>query len=350
MDSKINAGKGTVTIYDIAAVAQVSPGTVSRVINHSGYIKKETKERIEQAIKDLHYVPNRAARSLKNNRTNLICLAFPEADNPFFFALIGAVQEVAKRNHYSLMIYYTKGSPEEELNLLNMMNEKIVDGLFLVNFNYSEEHFKAIRKVHCPLVVSSLCVSPYGGNESDNFDYVGIDVRRALYLSTMHMLKQGHRRIALIGGDKSICVFRERFEGYCSAHVEMGVPVEMENCFFGAYDQNAGYEAGLKILNMKNRPTAVCVANDVMALGALAAFKEYSVRIPEDIAIIGMDDINFIKYLSPPLSSIAMAQNEMGRCGAEFLFNRLNGDDAPPQKIIFQPKLMIRESSLFTRE
>lgn len=345
MDSK----KETVTIYDIAAAAQVSPGTVSRVINNVGYIKPETKERVTQAIQELHYVPNRAARSLKNNRTNLICLAFPEADNPFFFALIGAVQEVAKQHHYSLMIYYTKGSPEEELNLLNMMNEKIVDGLFLINFNYTEEHFKAIRRVRCPLVVSSLCVSPYGGNETDNFDYVGIDVRRALYLSTIHMLKQGHRRVALIGGDKSIYVFRERFEGYCSAHVEMGVPVDMKNCFFGDYDQNAGYEAALRILNMKDRPTAVCAASDVMALGAIAAFQENHIRIPEDIAIVGMDDVNFVKFLSPPLSSIYMAQRDMGRYGAEFLFRRLEGDDSPSQKIIFQPKLIIRQSSSFTR-
>ena len=333
------------TIYDIAKAANVSPGTVSRVINRVGYVKSSTRDRVTQVIADLKYVPNRAARSLKNKRTNIICLAFPESDNPFFFSMIHAVQGIVQEHGYSLMIYHTGGKTEEEIKIMQLMNERIADGLLLINFNYSEEHFKVIRRIQCPLVLSSLCVSPYGGNDTDLFDYVGIDVRQAMYMAVSHFFHQGHTNIALIGGDRSICVFRERYEGYCSAFAERSIPVNQDNCMFGGYNQEAGYRSAMEILELPERPTAICVINDVTAIGAVMALREKGVRIPEDIAIVSLDNTSYAQCQTPPLSSIHMAQTELGACMARFLLERINGDDSPPKKIIYQPKLITRESS-----
>ncbi|MDR1532408.1 MAG: LacI family transcriptional regulator [Clostridiales bacterium] len=338
-----------VTIYDIAKGANVSPGTVSRYINGVGNSRGDTNLRIEEAIKKLNYVPKRAARALKSGKRNLICLAYPESDNPFFFELVSKAEGEVKKAGYSMMISHTHGVPSEELKVLALTKEGFMDGLFLINFNYTEEHFEAFKQVGCPLVLSSLCISPYGGNESDNFDYIGIDVFTALHMTTRHLIDMGHKCIAYIGGSKDICVFRERYEGYCSALLQSGLHVDERYCFIGGYDERAGYTAAARIALMDGRPTAICTASDVIAIGAMKALRERNVRVPEDIAVIGLDNIDFDSALTPPLSSAKMRQDEIGKCAIEFLFRRLQGDDEKPKKIIYQPELVIRESSNYQR-
>lgn len=336
-----------VTIYDVAKAAKVSAGTVSRYINGVGVCRGDTSERIERVIQELHYVPNRSARALKSKKNNLLCLAYPESDNPFFFKLVSTVEEAVKSAGHELMIYHTHGKVSEELRILSLTQQDIMDGLFLINFNYTQKHFDAFNKTKCPLVLSSLCVSPYGGREDDVFDYVGIDVRNALYMSAMSLLELGHKKIAYVGGDKSLCVFSERYEGFCQALEKKGIRPQEKYCYFGNYDQQAGYEAGVRIAQMKERPTAVCAVSDVIAIGVMMAFKDYHVRIPEDIALIGLDDISFDRAFSPQLSSIQMMQDEVGKCAVELLLSRLQGDASEPKKIIYQPKLVLRESSTF---
>lgn len=338
-----------VTIYDIAREAKVSTGTVSRYINGIGQSRGDTGSRIENAIKKLNYVPNHAARALKSQRKNIICLAYPESDNPFFFEMVSAIEDELKNAGYSMMISHTHGRTEEELKMLSLTKEGIMDGLILIDFNYTKEHFEAFEQVECPLVLSSLCISPYGGRENDKYDYVGIDVFNALYTTTMHMVDMGHKKIAYIGGWNELHTFRERYEGYASALYRAGIPLDERYCFIGEYDQKAGYEAGLKIAEMEERPTAVCTASDVIAIGAMMAFREKNIRIPEDIAIIGLDDIGFDKAMTPCLSSARMMQKAIGKSAVEFLLMRLNGDNSKPRKIIYQPELVVRESSQYIR-
>ncbi|MDO5423740.1 MAG: LacI family DNA-binding transcriptional regulator [Eubacteriales bacterium] len=335
-----------VTIYDIAREAGVSTGTVSRYINGVGKSKGDTEERIRQAIEKLHYVPNRSARALKSQKRNILCLAYPESDNPFFFEMVSVIEDEVKKAGYSMMISHTHGEVQEELKILELTKEGIIDGLFLINFNYTDAHFAAFKSAGCPVVVSSLCVSPYGGQENDCYDYVGIDVFNALYMSTSHLIKNGHERIAYVGGPNTMCVFRERFEGYCSA-LSWGKLKLDENLVFAEeqFDEEAGYRAGCVIAKMEERPTAVCAASDVIAIGIIRALKEHGLRIPEDVALVGLDNISFDRVLTPPLSSVRMMQGEIGRCAVEFLLARLNGDESKAKKIIYQPELVVRQSS-----
>lgn len=337
------------TIYDVAREANVSPGTVSRYINGVGTSRGDTNSRIEGAISRLNYVPNRTARALKSQKKNLLCMAYPESDNPFFFELVTRIEQEVKKAGYGMMISHTHGTVEEELKILSLTQENIMDGLILVNFNYTEAHFKAFAQVKCPFVLSSLCISPYGGNDNDNFDYVGIDVFNALYMSTMHMIEMGHKKIAYIGGSNEMCVFRERYEGYVSALSKGGIAVDPRYCFIGEYDERAGYNAGIQIVQMEERPTAICAASDVVAIGAMIALKENNICIPEDIAMIGLDDISFDKALTPTLSSIKMMQGSMGKCAVDFLLARITGDKSKSKKIIYQPEIVIRESSNYLR-
>lgn len=333
------------TIYDVAKKANVSPGTVSRYINGVGTSRGNTRERIEQAIQSLHYTPNRNARALKSRRNNLICLAYPETDNPFYFQMINAVEAELKKCGYMLMIYYTHGNPEEELRILRLTQEEVMDGLILVNFNYDKEHFDAFHQIKCPLVITSLCTSPYGGHKDDAFDYVGIDVSTAMYNSAMHMLNKGHERIAYIGGNRDLCVFSERWDGFKRALDERHIPQRDEYCFFGAYDETAGYYAGCQIANMDIKPTAIVTASDIIAIGAMRALQENEIRIPDDIAMIGLDNIHFDRSLHPQLSSHRMMQSEIGKVAVDLLMARINGDESLPKKIVYKTELIERASS-----
>ena len=155
--------KSSPTIYDIAKAAGVSPGTVSRTLNNVGYIKEETRQKIEKVMKDLNYIPNRAARTLKTKKTGLVFLAIPDTDNPFYVDMIKSVQDVVKYNGYSMVLYYTEGKKQDEIKALKMMHEHFADGMILVNFHFTDEHKKQIDRANCPIVLSGICVSDIGG-------------------------------------------------------------------------------------------------------------------------------------------------------------------------------------------
>ncbi len=335
----------TPTIYDISRVAGVSPGTVSRTLNNIGYIKNETREKIETVMKDLKYIPNRAARSLKTKKTGLIMLAIPDTDNPFYVDMIKAVQDVVKHHGYSMILYYTEGKKEDEIHVLKMLHERYADGLILVNFSFTKDHLKEIDRILCPLVLSSICVSKIGGREEDKFDYVGVDTKKGIYLATRHLVKQGHSVIGYIGGYQELEAFQERFDGYRSALIDSGLTVRDDLIFWKDYHESTGYEAAKYLLSLNPRPTAVCAANDMLAMGALRAFEENSVRVPEDISLVGMDNIDAVKRLKPKISTVCIAQAEIGRIAAELVFKRLNGEEGQSRKIILEPRLIVQESS-----
>jgi len=179
-----------------------------------------------------------------------------------------------------------------------------------------------------------------------------VDTQKGIYMTTQHLIQQGHTRIGYIGGNKDIVVFRERYRGYSQSLIDGGLTLEDELVFFGEkWVESTGYEAGKYFLSLKQRPTAICAANDIMAIGAIRAFEEAGLHIPKDISIIGMDNIDLTHRLKPKMSSVAIAQAEIGRTAAELIFKRLRKEEqGSPKKIIFQPRLIIRESSILCYE
>lgn len=335
------------TIYDIANAAGVSPGTVSRTINNIGYIKEETRQKIEEAAKKLKYTPNRAARTLKTKKTGLILLAIPDTDNPFYVDLIKVVQDIVKYNEYSLVLYYTDSKIEDELKALRMLHEHFADGMILINLSFTQKHLKEIETIDCPLVLSNISSIDIGGREEDKFDYIGVDAGKGIYLATKHLILQGHNEIAYIAGDNSYEVFKERYGGYRRALIESGIEMKEELVFWKNYNELSGYEAVKHFLTLKVRPTAVCSANDMMAVGAISALEEENIKIPEEVSIIGMDNIHLASKLKPKLSSVSLSQAEIGRTAAELIFDRLNGKEKGISKrVIFEPRMIVRESSV----
>jgi LacI family transcriptional regulator len=339
------------TIYDIAQKAGVAPGTVSRTLNNIGYIKEETRQKVEQAAKELNYIPNRAARTLKTKKTGLILLAIPDTDNPFYIDMIKAAMQTAKANEYSLVLYYTEGNEKDEIKALKMLHEHFADGMILVTFELTERHLKEMERINCPLVLTSINVGSIGGNEKDRFDYVGVDSQKGVYLAVKHLINQGHTRIGYLGGSDKLQVFKDRYKGYEEALIDSGLDREKNLVFWKNYTESSGYQGAKYLLTLPERPTAICAANDLMALGALRAVEESGLRVPDDISIIGMDNMEVTSRLKPKLSTVALAQAEIGRTSAELIFSRLNGSESGlSKKVIFEPRLIVRESSVLYSE
>lgn len=339
------------TIYDVAKLANVSPGTVSRYINGIGVPRAATKEKLDTAISTLHYVPNRVAQALKKKRSQILCMNTPKSSNPLYFQLFRTMEEYARRAGYTLISLETDDSPEYSLQTLSFLCEGITDGLILFNIDLTAHHMESFYQLSCPLVICSTCVSPYGGNDLDNFDYVGFDIRSAAYQMATHMLRQSHRRLALLCGPTDRVVYKESYEGFSSALIANGLPADSVGYYYASATEDDGFAMGEQIVSLPadTRPTAVCVTDDIVAYGLMRAFRQAGLRIPQDIAVFGMGDLPYDKNIAPSLSSVCFSEDEICRCAVNFLVSRISGDNTNAKKIIFQPSLIIRESSEYSR-
>lgn len=336
------------TIGDVAQKAGVSAGTVSRVLNSRGYISDATRELVLKAVNDLGYVPNRAGRILKTSKTELIMLAIPDTSNEIYFGMIEAVQAIVKARGYSLVLFYTDGQHAEEMHAVRMLQEHVIDGLILIHFSFNQELYQAIKQVGRPVILCGMCNSLWS-NPKYGVDTISIDVHHAIYESTSHLIGQGHRKIAYLAGKKGIEVYRQRLTAYRQALADNDIEYRGDWVFFNGYSDDGGYRAGQKLLCMKDRPTAVCASNDLQAIGFWHAAKDAGVQIPNDIALIGLDNLRISQMLN--ISSINMFETDVGRIAAEQLFSRMDEETDNshnfPHSVHIKPELVLRESSQF---
>lgn len=331
-----------VTIGEVAEKAGVSPGTVSRTIHNIGYIKQETREKVQKAIEELNYIPNRAGRTLKTTKTGLVMLAIPDTANAIYVGMIEAMNEIAQNNDMSLVLYYTNGSREGELNAVRMVREHLVDGLFLINFHYGDDLLESISKCGAPVVICGMCNSLWAKSESP-FSTISIDVYSGIYAATEKMIKEGHRYIAYLGGIKDLPVYTQRFNAYAAALKNNGVAYDESIVFWDNYTKQHGIDSGKKIAAMQKRPTAIVASNDLQAIGAWSALREAGIITPKDIEICGMDNLEEAQMLQLP--SINMREREVGKIGGEILVSNLKSDKAEQRHVSFVPELIWRSGN-----
>ena len=338
--------KSNATIYDIASYLNISASTVSRALNNKNSVTAKTRKKVIEAAKLLNYTPNIAARYLKTQKANQIMLSMPYMADEFFVDMISAVQAVAKSNGYSLILEYTENDIEEEIKIIRNVKKNFIDGLIMISLNFTQEHIREIEKLNLPVVLSSICKNRIIGGKG-SFDYVGVDTKQGIYLATKHLIEQGHTKIGFIGHDISTQTGEERYKGFCLAMNDSGLFVNKEYIITtGKFSITFGYETGLVFAKMKDFPTAICVSADLIVLGLYRAFEQENIGIPDDISIIGMDNISTTTLLKPKVSTVALSQGEIGRYAANLIFKRLEGSKEPSQNIIFKPRLIIRESSI----
>lgn len=328
------------TISDVAKLAGVSAMTVSRVINNSGYISQEARERVERAIAELGYVPNALARYLRFKQTKTIALILTDITNPFFTTLARGVEDVARGQGFSVVLCNTDESEAEEIEYLNLLLQKQIDGVLLVPASGSSASLGLLQARAVPVVVLDRRV--VGGS----VDNVRGDSEQGAYLLVQHLLELGHTRIAVLSGPINVSTAADRVAGYSRAMRAAGFDADHDLIYFGEFSLDSGYRLGQQILMLDPRPTAIFAANNLIAFGASRAIRAAGLRIPDDLSLVTIDDLPVSMLIDPFLTAAAQPAYEIGRRATELLLDRLaNEGPAAPQELVLPIELIIRRSS-----
>lgn len=328
------------TIGDVAKRAGVSPMTVSRVINKSGYISSETREKVERAIEELGYVPNALARSLRFKKTKTLALVLTDITNPFFTTIARGVEDAASEQGFTVMFCNTDESPDDEAEYLQVLVQKQVDGVLLVPAWSSVEPITFLCDRNVPFVVLDRRVP------DAHVDTVRCDSEQGAYELVRHLLDLGHRRIAVLSGSPEVTTATDRAAGYRRAMLEAGCSESDLLIAYSSFTQEGGYRMAQQMLNVVPRPTALFAANNFLAFGAFRAVREAGLRVPQDISLVTFDDLPATMVIEPFLTVANQLAYEMGQQATMLLLDRLAGKGpAEPQEIVLPTQLIIRQSS-----
>ena len=330
-----------VTIKDIAKLANVSITTVSRVINNkSEGVSEETRNRILQLVKELGYQPNAIARGLVTKKTKTIGLIIPDISNPFFPDLARGVEDSAHIYGYNVFLCNTDDNLEKESEYINALKEKYVDGIIFTSSSIPKhEHIMELVKSGIPIVIMDRRV------DSEDIYGVFLDNYEGGYIATKHLIDLGHKKIGCITGPLYTKSAKERLEGYKKALVENGMDVDERLIFEGDYKINSGIIGTEKLLGNNENVTAIFACNDLMAYGAYKTIRSYGYKIPDDISIVGFDDIQLSQILEPQLTTIKQPAYDMGLTAARMLIKLVEGKKLKKKIINFKPQLIIRQST-----
>lgn len=331
------------TIYTIADRVGVSPSTVSRALSGRGYCSPKTKSKILAAAQEMNYAPDHAAKMLKMRQTNKIIFAVPDICNPFYFDMINGINQVLEEHDYLMILFYTKHRLQEEMKAIQTLRENVADGMIMVSFDFGEENIGAINALQAPVVLTNKYVSPDG---SDRFDYVYVDTYDGIKQSTEHLIKQGLRSIAYVGGNLSEQTGHERFCGYRDAMLEAGIPLTPRFIAESDYTESGGYAMAKAWLQGPDHPEGIVAANDLMAIGVMKACEEAGLKIPHDVAVVGMDNLDIASRVYPKLTSVALQQEEIGRKAAQILMDRIMGIPREERAVKLMPQMVVRDSSV----
>ncbi|MFJ6327277.1 MULTISPECIES: LacI family DNA-binding transcriptional regulator [unclassified Rhizobium] len=331
---------GRATQKDVARAAGVSQATVSMVLSGGGAsIPAETWERITKAAKDLGYVPNRFAQALKTSRTMTIACIVPDITNPFYPSLVRGIQSIADGQSYDVITVNTDGTPERERHFLDWARQGRVDGVIGVFFTLKAKDFSPLVEAGVPVVRIESSKKRGGAIPVDD---IYVDSRAAAEAVTEYLLSLGHSRIALVAGRGGPQA--HRIEGYRAALAKRGHPDHV--VIDEEFSELGGIRAAESILGGDFKPTAIFAANDLMAIGVMQSLRERRIRIPEDIAVVGFDDISAAKLVTPSLTTVAQFQWKMGERAAQTLMDRLRGEKTGAGTAVEMPfDLIVRGST-----
>ena len=328
------------TIQDVAQHAGVSIATVSRVLNGTTYVNEEVAARVRAAVKELHYQPSRAAQALRANRSKIIGLLISDIQNPFFTALIRGVEDVANRNGYSLILCNSDENPHKEQQYIEVLCAERVAGAIVVPTSENPQKLRLFREHEIPFVSVDRRV------KDRTTDAILIDNVSGAYEAVKHLIANGYRRIGAITGPVSTTTGRERLEGYRKALREEGLACDPELECIDDFKSGGGRKCANTLLDLEPSVDALFVANNLMTLGALEAIHERHLRVPEDIAIVGFDEMPWAALSSISLTTVTQPVYELGSTAALRLFQRLHDPViSTRQEIILSPVLQVRDST-----
>jgi LacI family transcriptional regulator len=335
------APPANVTIKDVARLSGVSSMTVSRVINGSERVSPETRQRVERAIADLGYVPSRLARGLIRQKTGTLALIVPDVANPFFTLIVRGAEDVARRAGYRMILADTRADLTIERDVIEEMLAHRVDGIMIAPVSdRSKGHLQRLARFGVQFVLIDRTVH---GIDSDVV--VGDSAGGARRL-VEHLISLGHRRIGFITESDEVSTARDRREGYEAALTAAGFPLDPGLIVRSTVDPPGGFEGMRRLLELKEPPTAVFTVNNLVALGAIEAVRAHGLEVPDDVALVCFDDIEYASRLYPFLTVMAQPAETLGTLGTQLLLERIEGRAPEQPRIVVLPaQFVVRQSS-----
>lgn len=322
----------------VAERAGVSVNTASRAINNKSDINEETKKKVLKIAQELGYVRNATAVALRTRKTRTIGVVIADNRNPFYAEVLNGMEEAAREKNYHIILANTQRDYKKEEEAINLLLAKRVDGLLITPVQDRDDDIKNLINANIPFVVV--------GRDFENIevDAVYNDEVKGGFLATEYLIKKGHKRIALINGFLHKSPAKGRLEGYKKALNKYRISLDESLISVGDINIEDGYERTKQMLEKDLNFTAIFVYNDMMAFGAMQAIKKKGLRIPEDIGLVGYDDIPFSSLISPSLTTIRLKKQDLGSESVELLLSRINDRRKKPKKVILDVELIVRET------
>jgi LacI family transcriptional regulator len=339
MSNKTQKTNMAPTIKDIAEETGFSYATVSRALNNKYGVKPATRDRIMAVAQDLGYSPNALARGLVKKQSYTIGLIIPDISNPFFPQVARGVEDGVRAKGYSVFLCNTNYESAQEARYLKLLVEKRVDGIILTSGFQVSAPSDVLPADTIPMV--SLCTL----SENVKNSFVVIDNERGGFIATKHLIEQGYSTIGFIGAKNVDYSESQRCRGYRQALEKFNIPFNGDFVFTGDLKRETGYGIIKRIIAEQDPPRAFFVENDLMALGVIQGIKDSGLRVPDDIAVVGFDDIAFAAFPEISLTTVRQPKYEMGRLAADILLDCIINGTQEPKRYILEPELVIRTSS-----
>jgi LacI family transcriptional regulator len=330
-----------VTLKELAARAQVHPSTISRVANHDPKLRiaPPTRLRIEALLRETEYRPNGVARGLKLRQTLVLAVVIPDITNPFFASLFRGVEDAASPRGYNVLLCNTDGSPARQRSHLQSLHARRVDGVIMASSFLKDPTVRWLRQQGIPYVL----VNRYSDEGHDAF--VGSDDLVGGRLATEHLIELGHRRIGHLAGKLTVSTGVMRRRGYLAALAERGLTADPRLVVESGYTEEGGARAAERLLAVPDRPTAIFAVTDMTAVGAFGVARRMGLRIPEDVAIVGYNDIPLATRIVPALTTVHVPIHDFGAAAARLLLEQIDSGEPSRRRVIFNPQLIVRGST-----
>lgn len=325
------------TVLDVAKRADVSPMTVSRVVNGSGPVSPKLRARVEKALKETGYVPNTVARNLRTKRTDTIGLVMPDITNPFFTHVVRGMELAARDAGLLLLLTNTDQRPDEEHRVVATLLQRQVDGMLAIPAGTCADTVRLCQEAEVPLVIVDR------RPETPGVDVVRADAEGGSYELGVLLADLGHQHLAAITGPEYVPTAVDRAAGFIKAVQEAGLPAP--TVVHGDFSLESGHDMTLELMKQDPRPTAIFAANNFLAIGTQHAIEQLGLSIPEDLALVGLDDLPAEMVTFPFLTVAAQPAEEMGRRAVELLLKRIKEPDGGAEEILLPTELIIRRSS-----
>lgn len=333
---------GLISIKDIARAAKVSHSTVSRALQNSPLVNHETAQRIKEIAREKGYRPSAVARSLVTRRTKTIGVVVTRIADPFIAEVVNGIEEVANDHGYSVFLANSNANPDRELKVVHSFHERRVDGILVTASRVGALYMPLLTEMRVPTVLIN------NQHPGEFVHSVMIDNITASFQATEHLINLGHKRIAYIGDQYGFFSDTERFAGYRRALEVADIPFLPDLTSHGDGNAEGGMHAMERLLEAVDPPTAVFCYNDMSALGALRAIRAKGKRVPEDVSVVGFDDLFIASYTNPTLTTISQPMRQMGSTAMEILLKLFNGASSQ-NNIKVQGQLVVRESTAAAR-